>query len=292
MKPIFKHSPKDIFLVCQTLFLLGFAYAMALADLSWYWQLLVAPFHIFVIVNSQNSALHHHSHWTTFTSKTLNRVYDLLVSAANASKVQTYRIAHNTHHKYVNDIPVNGVCKDPISVFAQGNNGELENSWRFCYRMAVMQMLDPWKYVFVDAWKSARPYLPLYNFSLWRREQYAIVIFFLPLMLINFAYCAWLLVGIYFVAQFITYGWHYGDHYGSYQFRGDTTRDSIGIYNKWYNLISSNAGYHQEHHHKPAVHWTKLPTVTPLLPQDRVTFDGMHITNVPWVKDFKALLKL
>lgn len=290
MKPIFKHSNKDIFLVAQTVFLLALAYTMAVIDLNWVWQLLIAPLHIAIIVNSQNSALHHHAHWTTFSRKSWNLVYDLLVSAANANKVQTYRIVHNTHHKYVNDTPINGACKDPISVFAQGNNGEIENAWKFCYRKAVMQMLDPWKYI-LTVWKKERPKLPLYNFTLWQREQFAIVIFFASLLLINFSYGLWVFFGIYSVAAFFNYSWHYGDHYGSHHCRGDTTRDSVGIYSKWYNLVSSNAGYHQEHHYKSNVHWTKLPELTPLLPGDRTVVNGTHVTNVPWVKHFKLLFR-
>lgn len=290
MTPVFKHSPKDLYLVGQTLFILAMTYAMALANLEWFWQLLIAPFHIALLVNSQNSALHHHAHWTTFTKKSLNRIYDLLVSAANANKVQTYRMAHNTHHKYVNDIPVNGVCKDPISVFAKGANGELENVWNFCYRFAVMQIVEPWKYVFFTALKSEKPQLPLHNFTLWRREQYAIVVFLASVLAINFVYGVWLLT-IYFVAHFLTFAWHYGDHYGSYQYRGDTTRDSVGIYNKWYNLITANAGYHQEHHHKPHVHWTQIPSITQMLPADRITFNGLHVANVPWLQHLKLLFR-
>lgn len=290
MTPIFKHSYKDIFLVAQTLLILIVAYAMAIADLSVFWNLLIAPLHIYLIVNAQNSTLHHHAHWTTFSKKSWNHVYDLLVSAACGNKVQTYRIVHNTHHKYVNDVPVDGKCKDPISVFGRGVNGELENVWKFSFRLAKMQTFDHWKYVLLTSWKSVQPKLPLYNFTLWRREQFAIVAFMLSVMLVNLPYGLWLSFVIYSVSHFFGYAWHFGDHYGSYHHRGDTTQDSVGIYSKWYNVLTFNAGYHQEHHHKTNVHWSKLPELTPLLPSTRITTQGMHLTNVPWWSHLKLLL--
>ena len=92
--------------------------------------------------------------------------------------------------------------------------------------------------------------------------------------------------------QFLNAAWHYGEHWGAHDRRGDTTQDSVGIYNWWYNTFCFNSGLHQEHHHKPGVHWTKLPSVTPLLHPDRVTACGMHIFNVPWSADLKKLIKL
>ena len=264
---------------------------MAVADLELIWNLLVAPFHILLIVNLQNSSLHHHTHWPTFNKKILNNLYELLLSAAAGLKPQTYRYVHTVHHKYVNDLPVNGKSKDGISVFEHGIDGQVENVWKFCFRNAIIGWSAPWKYILYQAWQSERPKTPMMNFLQWRREQFAIVVFVLAITTINFAYGLWLLFGIYFVAHFINYSWHYGEHYGSYHYRGDTTQDSVGIYSKWYNLLCFNAGYHQEHHHRQGVHWTKQPEITELLPPTRVIVNGMHITNAPWTQDFRLLFK-
>lgn len=291
MKTLFKHSVKDAVLIGQTVLTLLVAVAMAVLDLDLIWNLLIAPLHIMLIVNVQNSSLHHHTHWATFKSKVLNNLYELLISAASGLKPQAYRLVHSIHHKYVNDLPVDGISKDNISVFAHGVNGNVENVWKFCFRNAVIGLSAPWKYVFYQLWQSEKPNTRMMNYVLWRREQFATVAFFVFIMLLNFSYGIWLLFGIYFAAHFVNYSWHYGEHYGSYHHRGDTTQDSIGIYNKWYNLFCFNAGYHQEHHHRPGVHWTKQPEITAALPASRVTVDGMHITNVPWVEHFKLLVK-
>jgi fatty acid desaturase len=50
----------------------------------------------------------------------------------------------------------------------------------------------------------------------------------------------------------------------------DERRDSVSCYNRVYNALLFNTGYHQEHHYRPGVHWTKLPEVRKQLPVDRV----------------------
>jgi len=291
MKKLFKYSAKDAILVGQTVLTLLVAVSMAVLDLDLVWYLLIAPLHVMLIVNVQNSSLHHHTHWATFNSKMLNNLYELLIAAASGLKPQTYRYVHSVHHKHVNDLPINGISKDGISVFAHGVNGEVENVWKFCFRNAVAGLLAPWKYVFYQFWKKERVKTPMMNFTLWRREQFAIVAFAFAIAAINLIYALWLIFVIYGISHFINYSWHYGEHYGSYHYRGDTTQDSVGIYGKWYNLLCFRSGYHQEHHHRPGIHWTKLHEITPLLPDTRVMVNGMHITNVPWIKDFKLLFK-
>lgn len=291
MKPIFKHSSVDAFLVLQTIFTLMLAVTMAIIDPGVWWNLVIAPFHIMLMLSLQNTSLHHHTHWATFNKKSLNQLYELLIAAAAGSKPQTYRIVHSVHHKHVNDLPINGVTKDGISVFAKGVNGNIENVWKFCFRRAVIAWTDHWKYIFYYAWKAKRIKLSMINYTLWRREQFAIVGFILLLLSLNFYYGIWYLFVISFASHFLNYSWHYGEHYGSYHYRGDTTQDSVGIYSKWYNTLCFNSGYHQEHHHRPGVHWSKLNEITPMLPNTRVIVNGMHITNVPWAKDFKLLFK-
>jgi fatty acid desaturase len=97
---------------------------------------------------------------------------------------------------------------------------------------------------------------------------------------------------VYFMSYAVNNANSYGEHWGTLDKRGDTTRDSVGIYSDWYNWFGFNAGLHQEHHHKPGVHWTKLPEVTKLLPDDRYTIKhGVHITNNPFWSHFKLLFK-
>ena len=123
MNTLFKNSSKDTLLVVQTLAVLTVAYVLAFLDLGLFWNLLIAPFHIMLILNLQNTSLHHHTHWSTFCNKTLNSIYELLLSGASGFRPQQYRRVHSIHHKYVNDSPIYGKTQDTISVFEHGVNG-------------------------------------------------------------------------------------------------------------------------------------------------------------------------
>ena len=40
---------------------------------------------------------------------------------------------------------------------------------------------------------------------------------------------------------------------------GDAMAASNNTMDPWYNLLLGNLGYHTAHHHRQAVHWSKLP---------------------------------
>ena len=101
-------------------------------------------------------------------------------------------------------------------------------------------------------------------------------------------YGLWMLLVFYF-AWMQDGAVSYGEHWGVLDRRGDTTQDSIGIYSRWYNIIGFNAGYHQEHHNQPRLHWTRLPEITQNMHPNRKIVGGMHVLNNPFWQDFKAL---
>jgi len=37
--------------------------------------------------------------------------------------------------------------------------------------------------------------------------------------------------------------------------------DSVSHYGRFYNLVTFNDGYHQEHHLSPATHWSQMPAI-------------------------------
>ena len=280
---LFKHSVKDVFLLGQTLVTVAVPMVFAIVNPDVVWWALLLPLHVMLMLCCNNTSVHHHSHWETFNNKLLNRVYECVLSIAGATPVQVYRNAHLIHHKFVNDPPVS---KDIISVLANGTNGQAENVWKFCLGWTV-------KTNFLYGWTTGKiKLMPLVKHTHWQREAGTLAVFTLLLLLLNFEYGLWWFFVVCPVMQFLNAAWHYGEHWGAHDRRGDTTQDSVGIYNWWYNTFCFNSGLHQEHHHKPGVHWTKLPSVTPLLHPDRVTARGMHIFNVPWSADFKKLVKL
>ena len=117
---IFRNSPKDIWLVIYTVLVGITPFVIALSDIDILWWALLLPFQAWSIANLQNSPLHHHSHWSTFNNKKANTVYELLLSMISGIPHQSWKWTHLTHHIHVNDRPVDGKTKDPVSVFEHG----------------------------------------------------------------------------------------------------------------------------------------------------------------------------
>ena len=283
----FRYTPKDAYLVAYTFILAVLPFLMIWLQPSFMLLALLLPFHMWAIVNHQNGSLHHHSHWPTFESKKVNLVYELFLSMVAGIPHQLWKWAHLTHHVHVNDKPVNGLCKDPVSVFLYGKNGEPENFWKYCFIGTIKYLKDQWAPPSV---KSGIKTPASINMNQYNREILLFKLYLLSILLLDWQYGLWMLL-VYFLAYFFNNATSYGEHWTVLDRRGDTTQDSIGIYSRWYNFVGFGAGYHQEHHNQPARHWTKLHEITHRMHPNRKIVGGMHITNNPYWSHFKLLFK-
>ena len=279
MPKIFLHTPRDGLLAVQPLMIFAITLSMAILDPSWSWWVATGLLQSWLICNALNSSLHHHSHWSTFVNPKLDRLYELFLSMLTGTQLTSWRVAHLKHHKWINDRPVDGITKDPVSVFAAGKNGQRTLFWNYAFGAANnrVERLFSKKTSYVELFSNKTHY-----------ERIVCWLWIILLFIINPAYGLWMLLVFYF-------GWmqdgavSYGEHWGVLDRRGDTTQDSIGIYSRWYNIIGFNAGYHQEHHNQPRLHWTRLPEITQNMHPDRKIIGGMHVLNNPFWQDFKAL---
>jgi fatty acid desaturase len=57
-------------------------------------------------------------------------------------------------------------------------------------------------------------------------------------------------------------------HYGATG--ADASRNAASSYGRLFNLLWYNFGYHQEHHLRPSLHWTRLPSARGELPDERL----------------------
>lgn len=284
MASLFRFSNKDSYLIAFTVLMIVFPIAMALGNLPIVWVLAISVLHSFVLVLHQNSSVHNHTHWPTFTNKHYNNIYECMLSAASGIPPQVWKRGHLIHHRYVNDRPdEHGNTKDPTSVYLGGKDG---------------QVINFWKYVIVKGASAGIHYLfkvPYYLSTVGleqnvKREYWSFRIFMIIIFAINFQYGLILLLA-YLMSYGINQANSYGEHWGYLHLSGDTTRDSFSNYDKWFNVLTFNAGYHQEHHHKPGTHWTKLPEVTPYLPTDRKVLHKHAVFNNPYWDHFKLLFK-
>jgi fatty acid desaturase len=122
-----------------------------------------------------------------------------------------------------------------------------------------------------------------------KTENLMIVLYLVAIML----FTGWYFVYFIFVAMLISMtnnAESYGEHYNAID-HSNFRCDSVSSYGRLYNFFCFNIGYHQEHHVKPGLHWSRLPEITPTLPEKRTTIDTMYIFNLPYYKDFKELFK-
>lgn len=275
----------------QTLVTICGGVLLAWLDLAWTTLLILMPVQVWLITAVINTSMHHHTHWFVFRNKILNSIYEIVLSAATGISAQHYRWAHMRHHRFVNDRPVDGVCKDPVSVWLSGKKGQPENVWIFSWKFVCPMLAKPYLYFFMPQMYRKRYTQYLVNTIQERNEYLASVIYTALLLFLNFKYAAWYLFIVLPVSHVLMMVWNYGEHWRALHLREDNTRNSISVYNAWYNGLCFNSGYHQEHHHKPLTHWTKLPEITASLPSDRPIAKGMHIFNVPWWQHLKDLFR-
>ena len=281
---LFRHSPKDAYLFLYTLAMLALPYYMAVYTEPSVWWILVGAVQSYLIANLQNTSLHHQSHWPMFESARLNSYYEILVSMPCALANQGWKWAHLLHHKYINDQPVDGVTRDPVSVFLRGQNGNPENFWNY----TVVQGLFDLKMIFKKT-QYPNPALTKYAIQ-YSREQWAIKFFFASILLINPVYFVCLIL-VYWAAHAENRAISYGEHWTVLDRRGDTTQDSTSNYGWFVNWLGFGAGHHQEHHHRPGTHWTRYHEITPMLHPNRKLIPGLHIMNNPFWTHFKLLFK-
>jgi fatty acid desaturase len=98
-------------------------------------------------------------------------------------------------------------------------------------------------------------------------EMISIVLFPILLLAIDWRFFCF----FYVPARCILEEWilsyeEYCEHYGIVD-PADPKRDSVSGYG-FINLFLFNAGYHQEHHAHPGVHWTMLPTLREEMPPE------------------------
>lgn len=88
------------------------------------------------------------------------------------------------------------------------------------------------------------------------------------LVLVSYEFVLFVYLPYLYVDGFIAVIEDFADHYGVDGV--DLRANSASCYARWFNLLGFNVGYHQEHHLRPGLHWTKLPAFRrEMLPESR-----------------------
>jgi fatty acid desaturase len=270
----FAHSRWDLVLVLITvadIWLIGWA-ALIFGDLSKTLLAALAVAQLILTVTQYHVVMHNFIHTRFFRSRALNSIYSVLCGLPVMNSFTEGTIQHLNHHEHVND-PVDattGATRDPASTFRFGTQQSHEPFWRYVILTPLRELIETPDYSGRRARFGRRVF----------REVCFIWMFWGVVGLCNWRFLLFSFVIIY-VYQIITSGQNYFEHYGATP--GNRMANSVSCYGRVYNLLWFNNGYHQEHHHRPGVHWTKIKDLRgQMLPENNRHVVGYaHFLNIP-----------
>jgi fatty acid desaturase len=193
---------------------------------------------------------HNFLHTPFFRRKWLNRAFPVVNSANLILPQVLYKYHHLTHHQYANDPIRNGTTLDPSSTFRYGKDGQQEG---FVSYSALGLFRDGTSTAYQEAIKHGQ------RSQFWM-ELAAVVVTVVLWIVIDWRWFLLAFVPTFYAGWFLALLENYYEHHRATD-PDSRLADSVSYYGRWYNLMMFNEGYHQEHHLKPHLHWTRRPLV-------------------------------
>jgi fatty acid desaturase len=229
---------------------------------------------------NMQSISHNFIHNPFFTNPWLNRAYSVLLTLDIGVPHVLYHHYHMNHHFGDNDAKgPNGTTKDWSSIYRYGKGTDPEGFLKYIlvsfFRVEVGPVLR------VVARHGRAEVLQT------AVESVVLAAFWAVLLLVNWKYFVCFYLPSYYLGWVISYAEGYLEHYGAQP--GNPYANSVSSYNRLYNLLWFNNGYHQEHHWDPKTHWTRMKDLhrqirTQLIHNHTRTLTGPHLTAL--LEDF------
>jgi fatty acid desaturase len=217
---------------------------------------------------------HLFTHIPWFNSPLLNGLVSMLNSINIGQSVQAYQLTHvRNHHFYNNDRQPDGNTKDLSSTFRGTNGDEHIGVFQYTFGGAVGTLLSTGRALLsiTRLWRVGsheHELMSLFTKSSLRRKtelrqvRLDRMAHFLALCLFLAISWKWVLfcyLGAFFLALALVNIQNYYEHYGALP--ENRFANSVSYYGRFYNLLTFNDGFHQEHHLRPLTHWTQMPKV-------------------------------
>ncbi len=223
---------------------------------------------------------HNFIHNPFFRSVWLNRLYGLLETLAIGMPHVLYHHYHLNHHFGDNDAKGrDGTTRDWSSTFRYGKGDAPEPFWRYCFL----------SFFRVEAGSVIRVCMRHGRTHTLQAAAETITLgaFWIFLGLYDGRYLAFFYLPSYFLGWVLSYAEGYLEHHGAQP--GNPFANSVSSYNRLYNLLWFNNGYHQEHHWDPKCHWTRMKQlhnqIEPMLRANGTrVLRGPHLTAL--IEDF------
>ena len=283
-KFLFAYSYWDVIPVVAGLlhfFYLGFI-LMAFGHIPLWVSVLLGVLYAFSISWNVNGISHNFIHNAYFKSFTLNRMFSLLESVSMGFSQTMYEYVHRQHHMGNNDrINEHGTTVDWVSFYRHGKNGEPEHA--LSYTLLSFFRDDP-----QAIYKLIRRHsLWLANYAVF---ELAVVVSLIAMVLFLKWQAAIYFVVFMYLGHSLTAMNGYYEHFGANPSKPITW--GVSCYNKFYNWIWFNNGYHAEHHYRPKHHWTKMHQLHESIKTQQLEA-GVHVIAWPhpigFMSHFKTL---
>jgi fatty acid desaturase len=217
-----------------------------------------------------NGISHNFIHNRYFNSAFLNRCFSLLESVDCCFSQILYDYIHRRHHMGNSDKPPEGGDTiDWISIYRHGENGHAENVWKFMFLSFFRE--DP-----KAAWREVRKHSE--SEARWAIVEVALTgAVMIGMLLLNWKFFAFFLP-FWFFGHCLSYLNGYFEHFGG---NPDVPIAwGVSSYNRLYNWVWFNNGYHAEHHYRPRAHWTRMKLLHEQIEQDQRD-NGVRVIKPP-----------
>jgi fatty acid desaturase len=191
---------------------------------------------------------HNFIHNPFFTSRWLNRAFGVLETVALGVPHVLYHHYHMNHHFGDNDRKgPDGGTKDWSSIYRHARGDGPEPFWRYV-------LLGFWRVEVGPVLRTAARHHHLPQLAV---ESVVLAAFWATMAVVHWRFFVFFYLPSYYLGWMASYAEGYVEHYGCQS--GNPMANSVSSYNRVYNLLWFNNGYHQEHHWDPKWHWTRMP---------------------------------
>lgn len=276
---VFAYSPWDIIPV-----LAGLAHAAYLVLLYYLFTYTSTPWYVLVPMGlawsvsiswNINGISHNFLHNPYFKSDFLNKLFSLLESLTIGFSQTFYETVHRRHHMGNSDRPdETGEVVDWLSIYRHGHDGHAENIFSYVF---LSYFRDDPKAIYREI-KRRSPFDAKFGVF----EIAAFIALYVAGFLLNWKFMLAYLPFYYF-GHCLSYLNGYYLHYGG---NPDVPIAwGVSSYERIYNWLWFNNGYHAEHHYRPRLHWTKMREFH-LQIQDQQKQAGVHVITPPHALGF------
>jgi fatty acid desaturase len=190
---------------------------------------------------------HNFIHNPYFTNVWLNRAFSVFETLAIGVPHVLYHHYHMNHHWGDNDRKgPDGTTRDWSSIYRHSKDDRPEPFWRYC--LVGFFRVETAAVVRTAARHHHLPQLAV--------ESVVLAGFWALMAVVNWRYFVFFYLPSYYLGWVLSYAEGYLEHYGARP--GNPFANSVSSYNRLYNLLWFNNGYHQEHHWDPKRHWTRM----------------------------------